>query len=52
MVSSCVASASAMPSDSGSGVPLPYRFPVAASGGSRRASSPAITAASAEAISQ
>ena len=33
-------------------MPLPYRFPVAASGGSRRASSPAMTAASAEAISQ
>ena len=52
MVSSWVASATAVPSESGSGVPLPYRLPVAACGGSRRASSPAMTAASAEAINQ
>ena len=41
-----------MPSDSGSGVPVKYRLPPSDFGGRRPASSPATTAASAEATNQ
>ena len=52
MVSSCEASATATPRDSGSCVPLPYRLPPARPAAFARPRSPAITAASADATSQ
>ena len=52
MVSSRVASSIATPSDSGSGTPSVYRLPPCAGGALRLASSPAITAARADAINQ